>query len=170
MLFFILTEVMLFAGMISAFTITKSSAVLGWPPPGQPRLPADETMVNTIALLLSGVVLFWAGRAFARERRSARGPLFTAWALGAFFVLFQGIEWVHLLQEGLTIQSSQHGAFFYLIVGTHALHAVGAIAALSMVAHRLRRGRLASSTFQAVRVFWYFVVLVWPVLYTLVYL
>ena len=167
---FILTEVMLFAGMVSAFTITKASAVLGWPPPGQPRLPADETLVNTAALLLSGGVLLWAGRVFEGERRAARRPLLISLALGSFFVVFQGLEWVALLGEGLTLTSSQHGAFFYLIVGTHALHAVAAIGALGMVAHRLVQGRLQSSTFQAVRVFWYFVVLVWPVLYVLVYL
>ncbi len=167
---FILTEIMLFAGMVSAFVITKASAVLGWPPPGQPRLPADETLVNSAALLLSGAVLVWAVRSFKTERRAARGPLFVAIALGAFFVLFQGFEWVTMLGQGLTITSSQHGAFFYLIIGTHALHAVAAIGALAMVTHRLVQGRLQSSTFQAVRVFWYFVVGVWPILYVLVYL
>ncbi len=167
---FILTEIMMFAGMVSAFTITKSSAVLGWPPPGQPRLPADETLVNTIALLLSGVVLFFAGRAFAKERGSAKAPLLVALALGTFFVLFQGFEWVALLGQGLSLTSSQHGAFFFLIVGFHGLHAVVAIGALAMVGQRLQQGRLAASTFQAVRLFWYFVVLVWPVLYVLVYL
>ena len=36
MLLFVACEIMLFAGMISAFWIVKSSA-LEWPPPGQPR-------------------------------------------------------------------------------------------------------------------------------------
>mgnify|MGYP001824254087 CR=1 FL=1 len=170
MLVFILTEIMMFAGMVSAFMITKSSAVLGWPPPGQPRLPVDETLVNTAALLLSGGVLFWAGRVFERDRPAARGPLMTALALGTFFVIFQGVEWWGLLSQGLTMTSSQHGAFFYLIVGTHALHAIAAIGALGMVAGRHAGSRLQSSTFQSVRFFWYFVVLVWPVLYVLVYL
>lgn len=167
---FILTEIMMFAGLVSAFTITKASAVLGWPPPGQPRLPADETLINTIALLLSGVVLLYAGRAFKKDRRSAGPPLIMAAALAGFFVLFQGFEWVGLLGQGLTLTSSQHGAFFFLIVGTHALHAAAGIGALVMVGQRMRQGRLSASAFQAVRIFWYFVVLVWPVLYILVYL
>ena len=40
MLMFVMTEVMLFAGLISAFSIARSSAIL-WPPPGQPRLPLE---------------------------------------------------------------------------------------------------------------------------------
>ena len=170
MMIFVLTEIMMFAGLVSAFSITKASSVLGWPPPGQPRLPAEETAVNTLALLLSGVALFWAGRVFREERKRARTPLLAALVLGAFFVVFQGVEWVALLREGLTLTSSQHGAFFYLIVGMHGLHALAAIAALGMVWQRLAQGRLQQSTFQSVRVFWYFVVGVWPVLYVLVYL
>ena len=38
MLLFVATETMLFGGMISAFTIIRTSALI-WPPPGQPRLP-----------------------------------------------------------------------------------------------------------------------------------
>ena len=39
MLIFVGTEVMFFAGLMSAFTIAKTTAIGGWPPPGQPRLP-----------------------------------------------------------------------------------------------------------------------------------
>ena len=46
MLIFLLTGGMLFAGLISAFTIIKSQAIV-WPPPDQPRLPLEETAVNT---------------------------------------------------------------------------------------------------------------------------
>ena len=166
---FILSEAMLFAGLISAFSIARSASLLGWPPLGQPRLPAGETALNTLALLASGVVLFFAGRAYARERRSAKAPMLAALSLGAFFVVFQGYEWVRLLGEGLTLTSSQHGSFFYLIIGLHALHAVAAITVLAWVYHRLARGLLAASTFQAVRVFWYFVVGLWPILYWRVY-
>ena len=170
MLVFVFVELMLFAGMISAFMIAASNSVVGWPPPGQPRLPIEETAVNTLALLASGVALFLAGRAFRRERRSARAPLAAAIALGAFFVGFQGMEWVALIREGLTLTTSIHGAFFYLIVGTHALHAIAALAGLVYVFLRLRRRLLNHSSFAAARVFWYFVVGVWPILYGVVYL
>lgn len=171
MLLFVFTEVMLFSGMISAHTIVKSrSAGQMWPPFGQPRLPLEETALNTAALLASGLVLMFAHYAFRKEPRRALAPLAAAVLLGTFFVAFQGREWVALLGEGLTLTSSTYGAFFYLIVGTHGLHAVAAIAALAWAWWRLRGDRLTAAQFGAVQIFWYFVVLVWPFLYLRVYL
>lgn len=170
MLIFIFTEAMLFAGLISAHSITKASSAVGWPPPGQPRLPVEETALNTAALLLSGLVVWVAQRRFRRDRASAFAPLAAGIALGAFFVFFQGIEWAGLIREGLTLTSSTHGAFFYLIVGIHALHALVALLALGWAALKLRRAVLAPSAFAAAALFWYFVVGVWPVVYLRVYL
>jgi cytochrome c oxidase subunit 3 len=170
MLIFIFTEAMLFAGLISAHTITKASSAVGWPPPGQPRLPVENTAVNTAALLLSGVLVFFAQRRFRRGRAAAFAPLAGGIALGAFFVGFQGVEWVGLIREGLTLTSSTHGAFFYLIVGVHALHALAALAALVWAARTLRRAVLPPSTLAAAALFWYFVVGIWPVIYLRVYL
>jgi cytochrome c oxidase subunit 3 len=169
MLIFVIAEAMLFAGLVSAFMITRASAPM-WPPPGQPRLPFEETALNTAALLASGAALLVAGRAFEGEPARARGPLLAAILLGAFFVAFQGWEWVGLIHEGLTLTSSTHGSFFYLIVGLHALHAVAALALLLHVWLRLVRGQLVRSTFGSARVLWYFVVGVWPILYLRAYL
>jgi cytochrome c oxidase subunit III len=169
MLIFVASETMLFAGLISAFTIIRSSALV-WPPPDQPRLPIAETAFNTAALLASGVCLYLAGRGLARSREGARRPLLAAMLLGAFFVVFQGVEWVALIRQGLTLTSSNLGSFFYLIVGLHALHAVAALGLLVSTWLRLQRGWLAQSQLATAQVFWYFVVGLWPVLYGVVYL
>lgn len=172
MALFVFTEVMLFAGFISAFTIVRASYLPGtWPPVGQPRLPIASTAVNTAALLASGALLYLAYRTF--ERRGARAavlPMGLSIALGAFFVVFQGAEWLALLRQGLTLTSSQLGAFFYVIVGAHALHATAALVALVVYWLALRREALKRSTFRAALLFWYFVVLMWPVIYWRVYL
>ncbi len=171
MLLFVFTEVMLFAGLISAHVIFRASQVgQMWPPLGQPRLPFAETAVNSAALMVSGGILFLAHLAFRVDPRRALIPLGMSLALGAFFVLFQGTEWLGLIREGLTLQSSTYGAFFYLIVGAHALHAVAAISCLAWAWARLRQGILSDSEFKTVQVFWYFVVLVWPIIYFQVYL
>ena len=168
MLIFVFTEGMVFAGLISAFTIIRAQAIL-WPPPGQPRLPIEETALNTAALLLSGLTLYWAKRRFRRDPRSALRPLLATVLLGSFFVCFQGVEWVRLISEGLTMTSSVLGSFFYLIVGVHALHAVAAIGLLVYVYVRLRRGWLSAGSLASAEVLWYFVVGVWPVLFLVVY-
>ena len=171
MALFVFTEVMLFAGFISAFVIVHSGSRTAWPPPGQPRLPAEQTAINTIALLASGVCLHYAGKKFRGPRPKSAAPwMGAALALAAFFVIFQGMEWLALLRQGMTLTSSQLGSFFYVIVGAHALHAVAAIVALAISWAMLQAGRLTRSQLGAVQLFWYFVVLVWPVLYWKVYL
>jgi cytochrome c oxidase subunit 3 len=169
MLIFVFTESMLFAGLISGFTIIKASALI-WPPPGQPRLPIEATAVNTAALLASGVLLYLARRRFNESRSEALRPLMLSMLLGAFFVVFQGVEWVALIGQGLTLTSSALGSFFYLIVGLHALHAIVALFVLVQTWRRLRSGFLASSQLATAEVFWYFVVGLWPILYGVVYL
>ena len=170
MVIFVIAEMMFFAGLISAFTIVRSTALAGWPPPGQPRLPAEATLINTCALIVSALVLYVAQRRFRAEPARAKTPLLVAMLLGAFFVVFQGVEWVAMLRQGLTMQSSTHGAFFYLIVGSHGIHAVIALLALGYGYGRLRRGTLTQSAFWTIQVFWYFVVGLWPLLYWRVYL
>ncbi len=170
MLVFILTEAMFFAGFISAFTIAKATAPV-WPPADQPRLPIEATAFNTVMLLLSGVLLIVAHRAFHRGDRAAmRRPMFAALGFGTFFVAFQGVEWIRLIAQGLTLTSSILGSFFFVIVGLHALHAIGAIWLLGYACLRLHRGFLTPSLFGATEAFWLFVVGVWPIIYGVVYL
>lgn len=170
MLFFVVAEVMFFSGAISAFTISRAGALPGtWPVPGQPLLPAEATALNTGLLILSGVVLMVAQRFFARGSSTAPWLTLASWVLGAAFVVLQGVEWVALLTHGLTLTSSRLGSFFYLIVGAHALHVIAALMALGWAWRQMVSGRLVSSAFWGVQTFWYFVVLLWPVIYARVY-
>lgn len=171
MILFIGTEVMLFAGLISAYAVVRAGMpVEAWPPPGQPRLPVAMTAFNTGLLLASGGAMWFAGRKAKESTAAAFKPVLAALALGAGFVLLQGVEWAQLVGEGLTMQAGPYGSFFYLIVGTHALHAVIALLVLGWAASRLRTGSLSEHGFTALRAFWYFVVGVWPFLYWQVYL
>jgi len=170
MIIFVVTELMFFAGLFSAFMIAEGMAVDGWPPAGQPRLPVEETALNTVALLASGVALYFAGRRFDDEPARATGLMALSLFLGSFFVVFQGVEWVMLIREGLTLTTSTHGSFFYVMVGIHALHAVIAILSLGWALWRLRKGILDKSQLTTVQVFWFFVVGIWPVLYWQLYL
>jgi cytochrome c oxidase subunit 3 len=171
MIIFVAAEIMFFAGLMSAHTIARATVLGGvWPPPGQPRLPVERTAFNTAILLLSGALLVVANRRARESYEKARPYVAGAIIAGIAFVLLQGVEWVRLLREGLTMRSSSHGAFFYLIVGAHAFHAVVAIVALAAVYFPMRRGMLSPSRFTATQIFWYFVVLLWPIIYLRVYL
>jgi heme/copper-type cytochrome/quinol oxidase subunit 3 len=168
---FVFTEIMLFAGFISAFVIVRNAVMPGlWPPPDQPRLPFERTAFNTAALLASGV-LVWVAHRRAKRRgpAAARVPLSLGVALGAVFVVLQGVEWVGLLRQGLTLSSSQVGSFFYLVIGTHALHAVCALGILTWCWTGIVAGQFRPARFGAAQLLWYFVVLVWPVLWLVMY-
>lgn len=170
MVVFVIFEAMMFAGLVGVFMLTRAAAGGAWPPEGQPQLPLGETALNTVALLASGALVLLAGRAW-REGAARAGHLLTAAiSLGAFFVIFQGFGWVSLISEGPTLISSQHGKFFCLIVAMHGLHALGALIFMGVAWRRLRLGSLGSTTFSAARIFWYFVVGVWPGLYVCLYL
>ena len=170
MMIFVGTEVMFFAGLISAFTISKAGAPRNaWNLPAGQVLPLASTAANTVALFASGALLWAAGRQYRARSSAATQSLLAAIFFGALFVMLQGREWVALIGHGVTLRSSALGAFFYVIVGTHAVHAVAALAGLGVAWWRLRAGRLSCGFFLGAQTFWYFVVLIWPVIYARVY-
>lgn len=171
MLIFVYTEVMFFAAMLSGYHIDQARSIEGvWPPPGEPPLPAAATAVTTVALLASGVAVLVAGRRFRAAPAAALLPLRVAAVLASIFVGWQVYEAAQLIREGLTLQTSAHSGFFYMIVGSHAVHCVVAIGILAWTLSRIGRGAMSAPAFSAVRIFWYFVVGLWPFLYGVVYL
>ena len=170
MLLFVGAEVMFFAGLISAFTITRAGTIPGsWHLPAGRMLPAGATAFNSMALLASGVLMLVANRQYRHRSPSAVRTLLAAWLLGTLFVVLQGREWWGLLGQGLTVQSGSLAAFFFVIVGAHAVHAIGALIGLGIAWWQLRRQSLTPGFFLGVQTFWYFVVGVWPIIYFRVY-
>ena len=170
---FLFTEIMLFAGLISAYLVLRSQFRI-WPPVGQPRLPVAITSVNTLFLLASGYTIWRSLSAIAAgQLRATLHWLVATFALGTLFIVIQGVEWVRLLHFGLTATSNVYGALFYTLIGLHAIHVVAALTALAVIAVKTARGRYCAAHHAgllAIRLFWWFVVGIWPVLYVLVYL
>ncbi len=171
MIIFILTEIMIFASCFSAYNIVKSSFT-NWPPMGQPRLPVLATAFNSFFLMISAPLLIMAYRYFSQKKSEGKIKklYLSALVCGALFFMLQGVEWIKLINFGLTIKSSVYGSFFYLIIGAHALHVLVALIVLSVVYRRLLMGGLNQNIFASVLALWLFVVGVWPMLYSLVYL
>lgn len=168
---FVLTEVMFFTALVSAFLVIKAGAG-AWSPPAGAVLPVATTGLNTGVLLLSGVLLFLSGKAMRDVRQQGRAKLLFLQSifLGSVFVGVQGYEWVQLVAHGMTLKANIFSTCFYLLIGSHALHAFAAIAVLIwFYATRVKQGRLTISQMTTLQIFWFFVVAVWPVLYGLVY-
>ena len=172
MLLFIVTEVMFFGGLISAYLVIKAG-LDEWPPWGQPRLPVETTAFNTLVLLISGILMAYSRNLFL-EKKFLQGRRWLGFSilLGIFFLLSQGYEWVQLIKYGLTVSSSVYGGLFYLIIGAHGFHVIGTLAFLIYAWKSLGASvdPITPEGLLPVQLLWYFVVCVWPVLYVLVYL
>jgi len=169
---------MMLVGMLSAFLLTRAAGESSWPPAGQPWFPLGETLLNSVALLASAAIVFRASLAWRKPEVRIGPQLLAAFSLGVFFLFFQGVVWVGLIREGLDLLAGLDGWFFCLIMGMHAMMVVGGLALLGLAWLRLQplrddvpaHGSLHTSTFEAVGIFWYFVVASWPVLCLLLYL
>ncbi len=170
---FITGEAMLFTALLGPFILFRISS-LAWPPVGQPYLPIAVTSVNTLVLLISGLAM---NRAVAAARADRLGDLrqhlTVAAILGAAFLAVQGAEWVRLIRHGLTLSSSLYGTTFYMLIGLHGLHVLGAVVWLAVVLAAAWRGREAAGRAAGVEIcaiYWYFVCALWVVLFAMVYI
>jgi heme/copper-type cytochrome/quinol oxidase subunit 3 len=168
---FIVSELMFFTALISAYLVIKAATGNTWTPPADVRLPVLTTALNTGVLLASGYLTFLAGRLHGQPTAVERMRKIygAAIALGLVFVTVQGYEWLKLISVGMTLASGVFASTFFLIIGAHGLHVLGAVLAMIAVYARMQKATLTEPVFQAMRIFWYFVVGIWPVLYGLVY-
>ncbi len=179
------SELMFFAALFASyFTIRAVS----------PELWAQETTllnvpfstVNTTVLVLSSLTcqlgVFAAergqvgrtGKAFQIKGWGLREWFMLTYAMGAFFVAGQALEYAQLMAEGLTIPSSAYGSMFYLTTGFHGLHVTGGLIAFLLVLGRTYVARKFTHE-QAVSAivvsyYWHFVDIVWIGLFATIYL
>ena len=168
-LIFVCSEVMFFAALISSFLIIKAGSGVVFVPPAQVKLPVIATGLNTAVLFLSGYLLHLAVVKFGRSEERERALRFFAMAIfcGAVFVCCQGYEWIKLLSYGMSMTSGIFAACFFLLIGSHGLHAAATV--IIMFYFYIKREHLRLDNLKALRIFWFFVVGVWPLLYGLVY-
>ncbi|MBI3541157.1 MAG: heme-copper oxidase subunit III [Deltaproteobacteria bacterium] len=172
MVFFLATEVFFFAGLISAYWILRAQ-ISPWPPVNQPRLPVMMTGINTLILIASGVAILQTKRALHKGCNfCVVGWLGLAALGGLIFLLVQGFEWIRLIHFGMTTVANIYGGTFYIVVGAHAAHMLAAMIFLTVIFFKAVQGRYTenrNTELTLCRMYWIFVVAVWPVIYGLVY-
>ena len=172
-LIFLGAEAMFFGGLLSALLVLRGGVEV-WPPVDQPRLPIAVTALNTFVLLCSAYTMRRAADGVRHDRgRELRRWLTATAVLGTTFLAVQGVEWIRLVRYGLDATASTYGGTFYTLIGCHALHVLVGVVVLLAVLGGAIQGRYTSRTCAAVeacRLYWCFVVGIWPVLYVLVYL
>jgi len=172
---FITSEVFFFLSFFWAFfhSSLSPSIELGarWPPIGiQPFNPWRVPLLNRIILISSGVRVTWRHKATETKlHRQALNSLAITRGLGAYFTIFQGIEY-H--EASFSISDSVYGSSFFIATGFHGLHVVVGTTFLFVCLLRTQVGRLRQlhhTGLKAAVWYWHFVDIVWLFLFIWVY-
>jgi len=163
----IISVLMFFMALVSAYVVRKgaSSEWVSF------RFPA-LVWFNTGVLLLSSLTLEVA-RGYLRQSDFSG---FRRWwtittALGVLFLVGQLVVWRELIAQGVFMASNPASSFFYVFTGTHAVHVVGAVAALLFVAFRnFDRSKVSRATAVGITsYFWHFLDGLWVFLALVLY-
>jgi len=176
MLFFIGSEIMLFASFFAAYFFARFNiADNEWPPlnqNGEPfHLPVVLTGVNTAVLVFSSFTLHWAEHSLKKGNRKnlERGMIVTM-LLGAAFLIVQLNEYWHL---GFTPSDTAFGSTFYALTGLHGVHVAFGLTLLLVMYIRITKAKDFSPRWApplaGASAYWHFVDVVWVILFFLVY-
>jgi cytochrome c oxidase subunit 3 len=179
----------LFAASIAGYLVVRSRAV-EWPPPEMPELPAG-LWVSTIVILISSVTIqiAWNGVRKGRQGALIGGMLITC-LLAVVFLVTQVANWAWLVSLNATFERASAMAAeaptgsplksapmylftFYLLTGLHALHVIGGLVLLFVVAARSFRGFYSAGRHFGVRfaaTYWHFLDAVWLIMFVLMFL
>jgi heme/copper-type cytochrome/quinol oxidase subunit 3 len=167
---FLVTETMLFSGLIAAMLHMKLLS----PPTANRVLNIPVTAVNTFVLIVSSTTVVLAIQAIMNNNRQLmRLYLIATLLLGATFLSIQIIEYSHLLSEGFTPSGSLFGSGFYTVTGFHGFHVFIGLLLCGWLIWQAFHDRFSPQNYMRIEIFglyWHFVDIVWIVLFTIIYL
>ena len=166
------SELMFFAALFAMYFSIRATAPQLWEEHTQVlNLPYATTF--TVILVASSVTCQLG--VFAAEKGDvyALRRWFTiTFVMGLTFVLGQGNEYRHLVDEGITLQRDGYGSMFYLTTGFHGLHVTGGLVAFIVYMIRTTMGRFTpaqATSAIVVSYYWHFVDIVWIALFAMIY-
>ncbi|MEO1391391.1 MAG: heme-copper oxidase subunit III [Cyanobacteria bacterium J06634_5] len=166
---FLLSESVIFFSFFVGYIVYKTNAT-DWLPAGFEGLDVREPFINTIVLVSSSFVIYFAER-FLRKENLWGFRIFwlLTMAMGTFFLYGQAVEWMGL-PFGFT--SGVFGGTFYLLTGFHGLHVLtGVLLQGIMLGRSFIPGNYEEGEFgvEATSLFWHFVDVIWILLFVLIY-
>ena len=180
------SELMFFAALFAMYFTIRSVDKSQGSPGRSAHLNLTLGTINTTVLLLSSVTCQMGVFAVERGQIRRTGSVFNParWGLrewyvltffmGLYFVLGQGYEYLSLIRDGLTLQSSGYGSVFYIPTGFHGLHVTGGLIAFLFLLGRTYAAKTFTQEQQVsaivVSYYWHFVDVVWIGLFTTIYL
>lgn len=169
----------LFVGSESVFFIALIMAYLYfWRSGNFDTMAAKHLHIKTTGLftilLLSSSFTFWLAEKKLKEGAVKKTKLWLSItiALGLIFLAGQAHEYYGLIQEHLTISTSEFGTSFYTLTGFHGLHVLLGLIVLGIVLTLTILGyfkKNASGIVSTIGIYWHFVDAVWLVVFTIIY-
>lgn len=166
---FLLSESVIFLSFFAGYIVYKTTTT-DWLPTGVSGLEVRDPAINTVVLVSSSFVIYFAEQALERHNlKQFRLLLFATMAMGTYFLVGQAIEW-NSLEFGFT--TGVFGGTFYLLTGFHGLHVfTGILLQGIMLGRSFIPGNYDNSHFgiNATSLFWHFVDVIWIILFILIY-
>lgn len=142
--------------------------------------------INTLVLITSSFTVAWSIHAIRLGRRTTTlACLLATVGLGVLFLVLKGFEYSHHFQEGILpglhyrfAELPGDGAklfftLYYFMTGLHALHVVGGLTALSVVAVMVWQRKVRHDYYIHLEnsgLYWHLVDVIWIFLWPLLYL
>jgi cytochrome c oxidase subunit 3 len=179
------SELMFFAGLFAIYFTLRSVVPEQWADATQ-DLNVPFAAGNTLVLVISSIwcqLGVWKAEQFQPGRTGSLLQL-RLWGMrewytltyifGAVFVAGQIFEYVHLVHDGVKINSDAYGSAFYLTTGFHGLHVTGGLIAFLLIIGRSfatrRFGHAEATSAIVTSYYWHFVDVVWIGLFATIYL
>lgn len=166
---FLLSESIIFLSFFVGYIVYKTTA-LNWLPAGFEGLEIRDPSINTVVLVSSSFVIYFAERFLhGKNLWGFRAFWLLTMAMGSYFLYGQAREWMSLpfgFTDGL------FGGSFYLLTGFHGLHVLtGVLMQGIMLGRSFLPGNYDKGEFgvEATSIFWHFVDVIWIVLFILIY-
>jgi len=182
---FLVTEILFFGGLFTAYLVYRSSYPLAWMAASH-ELDVVLGGVNTAVLIASSLTMVLAVHAAQTGRRRALVLfLLLTVLLGSAFLGVKVVEYHHKFVEHHVPGPSfafpgPHGreaqlffSLYFAMTGMHALHMVIGIVLLLNLVRQARAGRFTADYYTPVDMtglYWHFVDIVWVFLFPLLYL
>ena len=160
---FIVTVVMIFAALTSAYIVRQSEG--NWL---EFSLPQSLYITSGI-IFLSSVSMQWAYAAARKDNLNSLrvGMLITA-VLGIAFLVGQLLSWEDLVAMDVYFVGNPAGSFIYVLTGLHAVHLVSGVIFLILVTINVFRYKVHSKNMDQIEMcatYWHFLDGLWLYLF-----
>ncbi|MFL0768751.1 MAG: heme-copper oxidase subunit III [Prochlorococcus sp.] len=166
---FLCSESIIFLAFFTGYAVLKITAP-EWLPTGVDGLEVTMPLINTVVLVSSSFVAYFAERYLHKGNLPGfRIVWLLTMLMGSYFVYGQYVEWSGL---AFGLGSGVFGGTFYLLTGFHGLHVITGIILMGlMLARSFRPGNYSKGDMgvTSVSLFWHFVDVIWIILFILIY-